>query len=303
MPQNSSSPIIPADAAASWVDYMPVWLAVWLRLMRFDRPIGIWLLFWPCLWGLAAAAESWPDWRLVTLFAFGAALMRAAGCVQNDIADRAFDAQTLRGRGRPLASGAISVRGALALLAILLLAAAAVLLSLNQTALYCGLAILPLVSLYPYMKRVTHWPQFFLGLTFGYGAVLGWAAQADALAPAAFLLYGAAICWTIGYDTIYGLQDKEEDAGLGLGSTALLVKEAHIPFFVALFYALAVIFLIGAGLLLGASGLYYGVLAAAAGHFCWQIARLDPASPAACLKIFRSGREAGGLIALALLAG
>src|SRR6478736_4864241 len=220
----------PADAIpASWVEHAPHWLQPWARLARLDRPIGTWLLFWPCVFGLllgAAADErrflEWRDLYYVALFAVGALVMRGAGCTFNDIIDRDIDAQVARTRGRPIPSGAITVWQAVAFLIVQCLLGLAVLLQFNWFAVALGAASLLLVAAYPFMKRITWWPQAWLGLTFNWGALLGFAAQTGRIDLADGMLYAGLIFWTLGYDTIYAHQDKDDDELIGVKSTARL---------------------------------------------------------------------------------
>ncbi|MBX2804997.1 MAG: 4-hydroxybenzoate octaprenyltransferase [Hyphomicrobiales bacterium] len=291
---------------ANWVDrYMPPFTKPYLRLMRADRPIGTWLLLWPCWWSAAlawnAAGIQMPDLWLLALFAIGATAMRGAGCTYNDIADRKFDAQVARTQSRPIPSGQVSVLGAAAFMVALSFIGLAVLLQFNSFAIALGMGSLGVVALYPFMKRITYWPQFVLGLAFSWGALMGWAEVFGGLALPAYLLYAAAIMWTIGYDTIYAHQDKEDDALVGLKSTALKFGVKTKPWLM-LFYGLTLVLLASSGLLAGADGLLYLGIAAVAIHFGWQIATLDVNDPANCLHRFRSNREAGAIIFAALLA-
>ena len=292
----------------TWIDRRaPAWAAPYLRLARLDRPIGTWLLLWPCWWAtlLAAAAPGVPlgGWRtvgLLALFAVGAAAMRGAGCTYNDIVDRDIDARVARTASRPLASGAVSPAGGWALLVGLCLIGLVVLLQLHPTAIALGLASLLLVAAYPFMKRVTDWPQAWLGLTFNWGALVGWAAATGEVGWPALALYAGGIGWTLGYDTIYAHQDKEDDALVGVKSSALKLGRATRPA-VAGFYAWAVVMAALACALAGAAWpAYLGVLAAA-GHFAWQVATLDIDRPAGCLRRFKSNRDAGALVGAGLL--
>ncbi|HEY1836255.1 MAG TPA: 4-hydroxybenzoate octaprenyltransferase [Rhizomicrobium sp.] len=296
-----------ADAVArTWVDRAPAAAQPYLRLMRLDGPIGTWLLFWPCVFGLALGAatmgrgfDSWRDGRLLILFAVGSLVMRGAGCTFNDIVDRDIDAQVTRTRGRPIASGTVSVRRAMVFLALQCLIGLLVLVQLNRFSIALGAASLILVAIYPFMKRVTWWPQAWLGLTFNWGALLGFAAETRSLALPAFLLYAGCFFWTLGYDTIYALQDIDDDALIGVKSTARLFG-ARSPHFIARFYALAWLLIAASALAAGMSWLAPALLLAAGIHFIWQLQVLAPADPAVCLKIFRANRDAGFLIATAL---
>jgi 4-hydroxybenzoate polyprenyltransferase len=292
----------PPDAAPGWVDRLPPRPAAFARLARFDRPIGIWLLFWPCLAGafLAPPAGWWPLWPL---FLLGAAAMRAAGCVWNDIVDRDLDRQVARTAARPVASGAICVPHALAFLVCLSLVGLAVLVALPGEARIVALASLALVAAYPFTKRVTWWPQAWLGLTFNWGIPVGWAAADPALRaePAVMLLvYAGAVAWTLGYDSIYAAQDMEDDALAGIRSSARRLGARLRPA-IGLFYALAAL-LLGAGLWRwSASPVAPLAVLPLALHFAWQWRRFDPADPASALAVFRSNRLAGALFVAPVL--
>jgi 4-hydroxybenzoate polyprenyltransferase len=297
-----------ADSTGNWVDgFAPAWTRPYLRLARLDRPIGSWLLLMPCWWsvGLAAAhAGRHVDvWHLV-LFFIGAFAMRGAGCTWNDIVDRDLDARVERTRSRPIPSGQVSVASAAAFLALQALIGLAVLLQFNRFTIYVGFASLGVVAVYPFMKRITYWPQIVLGLAFSWGALMGWPATFARLDLPAFLLYAGAISWVIGYDTIYAHQDREDDALIGIKSTALLFRERTKPM-LALFYALAVALIAFAGWSAGAGPIFALGLLAFAAHLAWQIARLDVDDPVNCLMVFKSNRDAGLILfaGLALDAG
>lgn len=296
----------PADAIArTWVERAPGFLQPYLRLMRLDRPIGTWLLFWPCVFGVALGGMTngrnvGADLKLVALFALGAIVMRGAGCTYNDIIDRDVDAQVSRTRGRPLPSGAVSVRAAWAFLVFECFIGLAILAQLNRFSIVLGASSLALVAAYPFMKRITWWPQAWLGLTFNWGALLGFSAKTGYLALPALLLYAASFFWTLGYDTIYAHQDKEDDALIGVKSTARLFG-ANSKRWIACFYLVAVLFFLAA-----AEGpppdLRFAILVfGAGGHFLWQVFRVDINRPASALSVFRSNREAGAIIAAAFL--
>ncbi len=239
-------------AGSSWIDrYPPAGLRPYLKLWRADKPIGAWLLLWPCWWSLALAAPGgWPDARLLALFGIGAVVMRGAGCTVNDMVDRRIDARVARTRDRPLASGALSLVQAWGFLALLLVIGLVILLQFNRWAIALGAASLPLIALYPYMKRITDWPQAFLGLVFNWGALLGWTAATGALGWPAVALYAGCFAWTLGYDTIYAHQDKEDDAIVGVKSSALKLGAATRPWLFA-FYGVAAALLALAGALAG----------------------------------------------------
>ena len=289
--------------ATGWVTLLPRSWLPWLLLARVDRPIGIWLLFLPGLWGilLSGAAPAMAV-RLILLFALGSIVMRAAGCVVNDLWDRDIDRMVARTAARPLASGAVRPVHALAFLALLLLAGLLILLQLNRLAQLLGAASLVLVALYPLAKRVTWWPQLVMGFTFGFGAPLGYAAGAGRVDAAWAALYGAAILWDLGFDTIYAHQDREDDALVGVKSTARLFGERTAPF-LAVCYGGMLLLLALAGWLRGLDGFFYPALALPALLFGWQVATLDIHDPGRCLRLFRANREAGLAVAAAILIG
>jgi 4-hydroxybenzoate polyprenyltransferase len=301
---------IPADAIPrSWVDIAPVRVQPWLRLMRLDRPVGAILLFLPCVFGLAlgAAAQNRGfgstsgDFVLLALFGAGAIVMRGAGCTYNDIVDRDIDASVARTRGRPIPSGAIGVTGAWIFLGLECAVGLLILLQLNHFSILLGAGSLVLVALYPFMKRITWWPQAWLGITFNWGALLGFAAQIAHLALPAFLLYAGCFFWTLGYDTIYAHQDKEDDALIGVRSTARLFGERSQSWIDA-FYALALICMVAA-LIIATWKLWMALLLVPTGlHFYWQTRRLDVNDAQRCLTIFRANRDTGLLIAAATVA-
>jgi 4-hydroxybenzoate polyprenyltransferase len=290
-----------ADRQRTWVDRLPQRLRPFAVLARWDRPIGTWLLLWPCWWALALA-PGWPDPRLLALFAIGAVAMRGAGCVVNDLADRDLDARVARTRHRPLASGQLSVAEASAFLALQLLVGLLILLSFNRFTVLLGLASMPLVIVYPFMKRITWWPQAFLGLTFNWGALVGWSAVTGGLAIPALTLYAAGFLWTLGYDTIYAHQDKVDDALIGVRSSARRLGAATIPW-LWLFYGGALALIGVAGWLVAMAPGFYLMLALAGAHLAWQVCTLEPDDPKSCLARFRSNREFGLLVLLALLLG
>jgi len=299
----------PADAVlGDWVDRVPPRVQPYLRLMRLDRPIGTWLLYWPCVFGLmlgATAADrpftSLRDWWLIVLFGLGSIVMRGAGCTYNDIVDRDIDAKVARTRGRPIPSGAVTVHQARLFLVGQCLVGLLILLQLNLFSIILGAASLLLVAGYPFMKRVTWWPQAWLGLTFNWGALLGFAAQTGRIDLADVMLYAGLFFWTLGYDTIYAHQDKEDDALIGVKSTALLLGDRSKQWILG-FYAVAFTLVLASGFADHAGWPFAFVMLAAGAHFLWQVRALNIADPEGCLKLFRSNRDAGALIAVAFLA-
>jgi len=272
----------------------------YFRLMRLDRPIGTWLLLLPGWWSIALSASFWQGLWLFSLFGIGAVIMRGAGCVVNDIVDREFDREVERTRDRPLASGAISLSQASLFLAGLLAAGLLILLCLNHFAVVLGALSLLLVFPYPLMKRITYWPQAWLGLTFNWGALLGWAAVTGGLDLAPILLYAGGIFWTLGYDTIYAHQDKDDDLSIGVKSTALRFGEAT-SWWLLRFYggALGIIWL--AGLLSGMKLIFTAVLMLGGLQLLWQIYTVKIDDPADCLSKFKSNRYFGWIVLAAIL--
>jgi len=289
-----------ADATGNWVDtHAPSWSRPYLRLARFDRPIGSWLLLMPCWWSAALAAGVTRNISqlalVVVLFFIGAFVMRGAGCTWNDITDRDLDARVERTRSRPIPAGQVSVSQALVFLALQALIGLAVLLQFNRFAIMTGIASLVIVAVYPFMKRITWWPQVVLGLAFSWGALMGFAVTLGRIDLTALALYAGSIAWVIGYDTIYAHQDTEDDALIGIKSTARLFG-ARTHRALVVFYALAVL-LIGVALwLAGARWLAWAGLVAFAVHLVWQIRRLVISDPALCLRVFKSNRDAGLLL-------
>ncbi|GAA0611398.1 4-hydroxybenzoate octaprenyltransferase [Brevundimonas kwangchunensis] len=325
------------DAGANWVDrHAPESLKPWLKLGRFDRPIGIWLLLIPGWQGIALATGAQrltPDLRtlwLVVGFAIGACLMRAAGCAFNDIVDRDIDRKVARTAARPVASGRISRKQALIYAAGCSLISFLILLTLGRTAIGLGVLSLLLVAIYPFMKRITWWPQAWLGLTFNWGALMGFAAAIPALALItlnhqisvqgndvvvetsqlgmnaawlpALLLYLGGLFWTLGYDTIYALQDIEDDAMVGVKSSARRLG-ANVRLGVGLFYLIAIAFAAGAGVTAGLGVLFYVGLTLYALHLSWQTRRVSKDDGALALRLFKSNREAGLILLLAIILG
>jgi len=300
----------PADAvSAPWMAALPRAWRPWAQLMRLDRPIGVWLLFWPCLFGLVLGATAqdraftqWRDFFYVILFGLGAIVMRGAGCAFNDIVDRKIDAAVARTRGRPIPSGAVSAGGAARLVGVLCLVGLLILLQFNLFAIALGAASLLLVAAYPFMKRITWWPQAWLGLTFNWGALLGYAAVTGTVSWADTMLYAGLVFWTLGYDTIYALQDKDDDALIGVKSTARLFGD-RAGLWVGRFYTIAFALILAAGYAAHSGWLFTPLMLIAGAHFVWQVKRLDADDPQMALTLFRSNREAGALIAAAFLAG
>jgi 4-hydroxybenzoate polyprenyltransferase len=295
-----------ADATGNWVDTRaPSWSRPYLRLSRLDRPIGSWLLLMPCWWSVALAAGIAHELgRLpldIALFFVGAFVMRGAGCTWNDITDRDLDALVERTRSRPLPAGQVSVPQAAAFLVVQALVGLAVLLQFNAFTVWLAISSLALVAVYPFMKRFTAWPQLVLGLTFKWGALVGWAAIAGGLAAAPLVLYAASILWTIGYDTIYAHQDKEDDAMLGLKSTAIRFGTATRAWLIGL-YGGAVALWALAGALAGANLVFGAALLLSCVQLAWQIATLDTADAGNCLVRFKSNRWVGWGLALGLAA-
>ncbi|MEL7028616.1 MAG: 4-hydroxybenzoate octaprenyltransferase [Pseudomonadota bacterium] len=296
-----------ADAAPSnWVDrYAPAAWRPYLRLARIDRPIGTWLLLWPCLWAsalaAAAAGDAFPPPGHLVLFVIGAIVMRGAGCAYNDIVDRDFDAQVARTALRPIPSGAVSVRAACAFLVALSLTGLIVLLQFNHFTIGLGIASLAIVAAYPFMKRITYWPQAWLGITFNWGALMGWSAATGGLATPALFLYAAGFFWTLGYDTIYAHQDKEDDALIGVKSTALKFGRQTKPWLFS-FYGLALLCFAAAGATAGVHPVFHLGLIAAGAHLAWQAATVRVDNPDSCLTRFRSNRDFGLILFVTILA-
>ena len=299
-PGGDAATDIPAD---TWIDhFVPKGLRPYFRLARADRPIGTWLLLLPCWWSVAAAGAGWPDPHYLVLFAAGALIMRGAGCTVNDIIDRDYDKRVARTAGRPIANGTVSLGRAFGFLALLLAAGLLILLQFNDLSVIIGAASLVLVAVYPFMKRLTYWPQAVLGLTFNWGALLGWTAVRGELSVTALAIYAAGFFWTLGYDTIYAHQDKEDDALIGLKSTALKLGEDTKTWLFG-FYAAAVALLLAAGYLADMGWPFYPLLALAALHLAWQAATTDTENPKDCLGKFKSNRDFGLIVFVAVVAG
>ena len=290
---------LPDAAPANWVDrFAPAALRPWLKLGRFDRPVGIWLLMLPGWQGIALAGamqQRLPDLTLLTLFFLGAALMRAAGCAYNDIVDRDIDAKVTRTAGRPIPSGQISIKQAWAYIAGCCGLAFLILMSLSPLAIGLGVGSLALIAVYPFMKRITWWPQAWLGLTFNWGVLMGFAAASGHLSVPALLLYASGVAWTLGYDTIYAIQDLEDDALAGVKSSALRLGE-RAPRAVAGFYAASVGLAGLAGATAHLSAPFYVGLGLVALQLAWQAKKVTTDDSAQALRLFKSNVWAGLLL-------
>ena len=293
-----------ADATGNWVDGLaPAVTRPYLRLARLDRPIGSWLLLMPCWWsaGLAGMqADRLPSLWHIVLFFIGAFAMRGAGCTWNDLVDRDLDTKVERTRSRPIPSKQVTVAQATIFMVALALVGLLVLLQFNRFTVMTGFASLLVVAIYPFMKRITYWPQIVLGLAFSYGALMGWPAAFGRLDWQPLVLYAGSICWVIGYDTIYAHQDREDDLTIGIKSTALLFGERTQPILAA-FYAGAVLLIGAAGLMAGGGLIFLLGLIGFAVHLAWQVMRLNIDDPAHCLMLFKSNRDAGLMLFGAML--
>lgn len=302
----TSAPTVPDARPGNWVDrHAPRLVRPYLRLARFDRPIGAWLLLFPCWWGSAlaslASGNAAPNLWHMGLFLIGAFVMRGAGCTYNDIVDRDYDAGVARTRGRPIPSGEVSVKAAALFMVALCLVGLAVLLQFNRFTIWLGIASLALVAIYPFMKRYTYWPQVVLGLTFKWGALVGWTAVRGTLEWPAIALYAGSVLWTVAYDTIYAHQDKEDDLALGLKSTAIRFGEATRSWLTGLYGGAVALWAVAAWLA-GAGIPTTLALAAAAGCFAWQVATLDTTDPQNCLTRFKSNRFVGWILLAGVVA-
>ncbi|WP_262268492.1 MULTISPECIES: 4-hydroxybenzoate octaprenyltransferase [Microvirga] len=299
-----AAPSLPDAVKGHWAErWAPAGFRPYLRLARIERPIGWWLLLLPCWWSAAlaaiAAGQPWPNPVHCLLFLIGAVAMRGAGCTYNDIVDRDLDTRVERTRQRPLPSGQITVKGALAFLALQGLVGLLVLLQFNAFAVATGFASLGVVALYPFMKRFFWMPQIVLGFAFAWGALMGWAAAFGSLSPAAILLYLGSIAWVVGYDTIYALQDIEDDEIAGIKSSARYFGE-NVRLGVAICYALTLVSVTASLGLAGAGLASFAGLGLFALHLGWQVARIDPSDGAGALRLFRSNRDAGLILFAAL---
>ena len=295
------------DAVKShWVQRLPPGWLPYAQLMRLERPIGWWLLLLPCWWGLALATLAQdggiPNLYHAALFLIGAIAMRGAGCVVNDLADQDIDAKVDRTRNRPLPSGRVSRKQALAFLAALLLIGLIVLLQFNRLTIISAIASLAIVAIYPFMKRITYLPQLVLGLAFNWGALVGWTAETGTLSAAPIALYLGGIFWTLAYDTIYAHQDKEDDVLIGVKSTALLFGKST-PTWLAIFFALSLACIDAAIWLAHAPLIAHIGVAAAAVHAIWQVKNFDDTDATRCLQLFRANRTFGLFILFGMIAG
>jgi 4-hydroxybenzoate polyprenyltransferase len=309
--RESSSPSASDIVVDSWILRLsPAPLRPYLKLARLDRPIGTWLLLFPCWWSLSLGmavvagfqAGAWPPWDLVALFAVGALVMRGAGCTFNDIVDRDIDARVARTATRPIPSGQVGVKQAVIFLGLQLLVGLGVLLQFNRFTIWLGAASLLLVFTYPFMKRITYWPQAWLGLTFNWGALMGWSAVVHSLDWPPLLLYLGGIAWTLGYDTIYAHQDLEDDALVGVKSTALKFG-ARTKIWLVGFYGTAVVFMVAAGHWIELGWPYWIGMALVAAQFAWQIEDVKLDDPGDCLAKFKSNRMVGWIVLIAIAAG
>jgi 4-hydroxybenzoate polyprenyltransferase len=293
-----------ADATGNWVDGLaPAFARPYLRLARLDRPIGSWLLLIPCWWSLGLAAmraSELPRLSHVILFFIGAFAMRGAGCTWNDVVDRDLDAKVERTRSRPIPSGQVTARQAAIFMVAQAFVGLLVLLQFNRFTIVCGFASLGVVAIYPFMKRITYWPQIVLGLAFSWGALMGWPATFGRLDAPALVLYAGSILWVIAYDTIYAHQDREDDLMIGIKSTALLFQTDTKPM-LAVFYAGAVVLIGAAGLVAGGRAIFVVGMVAFAAQLAWQVWRIDIDDPALCLRLFKSNRDAGLVLFGAML--
>ena len=291
--------IVPDSERRGFIGALPPPLRPYASLMRLDRPIGTWLLYWPCAWSLALAGVQ-GRWDLFLWLALGAFAMRSAGCVYNDFIDRDLDKSVERTRLRPLASGRVSVRSAWILIGLLCAIGLLVLLQLNLTAALVSLVSIAPVAAYPFMKRITWWPQAWLGLVFSWGALVGWPAVTGALGWTPFLLWFGSIAWVVGYDTLYAIQDIEDDALVGVKSSARRLGD-KAAFGVAAFYTVALLFWAAAIWTVRPEWLAVATLLPAALHLANQVLRADPKDGELALRLFRSNRTCGLLIFLAML--
>ncbi|MEQ1771505.1 MAG: 4-hydroxybenzoate octaprenyltransferase [Devosia sp.] len=304
-PQTPMQPGVPDAPKGNLIDaWAPAWLLPYARLARWDRPIGYWLLFWPCAFSLAMVALAFPqqgiNWLSAVLMFVGAIAMRGAGCTLNDIVDADIDAKVERTRNRPIPAGAVSRKRAAVFLGLQLLVGFVILISFNLITILLGAASLVLVAIYPFMKRITWWPQFFLGLAFSWGALVGWFSQSPAFSIVPLLLYAGSILWVIGYDTIYALQDIDDDALVGVKSTARLFGD-NSRTMVTIFYFAAMLCWLAAGFISGAGSVFLALMLIPAALLGWQVVTLDVAKPGNSLIRFRSNGWVGFAFTAAIL--
>jgi 4-hydroxybenzoate polyprenyltransferase len=304
MNRPAASPL-PDAVRGHWADRLaPAGVRPFLRLARIERPIGWWLLLLPCWWSAALAAiarsEPWPDPLHCILFLIGAVAMRGAGCTYNDIVDRDLDTRVERTRDRPLPSGQVSLKGALAFLGLQCIVGLVVLLQFNAFTIAMGFASLGVVALYPFMKRFFWMPQIVLGLAFAWGALMGWSAAFGSMSLAAVALYLGSIAWVVGYDTVYALQDIEDDEIAGIKSSARFFGE-RVKLGVVVCYGLTTTFMMAAFILADAGPVAFAGLGLFGLHLAWQVARIDRQDGAGALRLFRSNREAGLILFAALV--
>ena len=302
------SEVIKDARPTNWVDRSaPKFMRPYLKLARADRPIGVWLLLWPCWWAIVMAAPFFEGsflslLGLMGLFAIGAYVMRGAGCTYNDIVDKDFDGKVDRTAKRPIPSGQVSLLKAWVFLGAQLLVGLLILAQMNVFTIGLGIASLGFIALYPFMKRITWWPQDFLGLTFNWGALMGWSVIMGNLSAAPLLLYAGAILWTLGYDTIYAHQDKEDDALIGVKSSARKLGEKTVPF-LSIVYSLSLVLFVLAGVAAGLHWMFYVFLIFFALHLTQQIRSVDIDDAEGCLAVFKSNRDAGALLFFAYFLG
>ena len=293
-----------ADATGNWVDGLaPSYTRPYLRLARLDRPIGSWLLLMPCWWSVGLAGmhnDRFPSLWHIVLFFIGAFAIRGAGCTWNDLVDRDLDGRVERTRSRPIPSGQVTVAQATMFMVAQALVGFLVLIQFNHFTVATGIASLLVVVIYPFMKRITYWPQIFLGLAFSWGALMGWPAAFGRLDWPAIVLYAGSILWVIGYDTIYAHQDRDDDLLIGIKSTALLFGE-RTPTMLATFYAGAIVLIAAAGFMAGGGIIFTIGIVGFAAHLAWQVSRLDIDDPVHCLMLFKSNRDAGLILFGAML--
>ena len=285
----------------SWIDlYIPSILKPYCRLARLDRPIGTWLLLLPCWWSLALASSGWPNLFYVCLFGLGALVMRGAGCTINDLVDKDFDGKVARTSTRPIASGDISILKALLFLGLQMGLGLLILIQLNTFTIWLGISSLCLIVIYPFMKRITYWPQVFLGLVFNWGALVGWTTITGELSAAPLIIYAGGFFWTLGYDTIYAHQDKADDILLGVKSTALKFGD-HSKLWISAFYVISLILFGVSGHIVSLAWPFFGGIIICAFQLVWQIKTLDIDDPKNCLRRFKSNRDFGLILFVAII--